>query len=461
MFTSLLFYGELTAALLVFYLLPGRWRVAGLLAISIAFYFSLAPGWFWLLAVQALVGYCAGLGLARVATDRARRLVLAAGLVPIVGALLLLKTAVATHSILLPLGVSYYTFKLISYVLDIYWDEAAVETRPTAFATYVAFGPQMISGPIQRHDGFLPQLATLRAGRFDRTLFEAGLCSIVQGLMLKLLVGDRLGAFIAAVDARPAAYQRHVLFVLAACYTLQLYADFNGYTKIAIGIGRLFGVESPQNFAAPFAASTIAEFWRRWHITLSSWTADYVFAQLRMSTRDLGQAGLVLSLSASMVIIGLWHGFTLTFLAFGLLHAGYMSASALTLPARQKLLAPYRRLAPWRAAWGMAAVFVMMTVSQLFWQAHSLGSAMLHVRLLCGSAAAGSLAMSDMRTEIAEPVFVCMAVALYHGLGAPGWAALTRPLDRVVPRWVTGGVSLLLLSALSTESGSSFIYGQF
>ncbi len=461
MFTSLLFYGELTAALVIFHVLPGKWRIAALLAISCAFYVSLAPGWFWLLACQAVVGYSAGLVIARARTDLARRVVVTAALLPIVGALVLLKIDVATQGILLPLGLSYYTFKLISYVLDVFWDEEAAERRPVAFAAYVAFGPQMLSGPIQRAHDFLPQLASLRAAVFDCDRFDAGLCSIVQGLMLKLLIGDRLGAFIAVVDARPDLYHRHVLFVLAACYTLQLYADFNGYTKIAIGIGRLFGIESPQNFAAPFAARNIGEFWRRWHISLSSWTADYVFAPLRMASRDLGQVGLVLSLSASMVTIGLWHGLTLTFLVFGLLHATYISASALTLPIRQRLLAPYRWLAPVRAVFGMAVVFVLMTVSQLFWQAHSMNSAILHFRLLTGLAAAGSLDMADMRTEIAEPVFVCMAIALYHGLGAPGWAVLTGPVDRVVPRWVTGGASLLLLSALSTEAGSSFIYGQF
>ena len=461
MFTALLFYGELTAALLVFYVLPGKWRVAGLLAISCAFYLSLAPGWFWLLGVQAAIAYFAGLGLSKAENDLTRRIVLTAGLLPVAGALVLLKFNVAVDGMLLPLGISYYTFKLVSYLLEVFWDESAVEVRPGPFAAYVTFGPQMLSGPIQRPFDFLPQLAKLRKGTLDRELFDAGLVSIIQGLMLKLLIGDRLGVFIAAVDARPDAYERHVLFILAACYTLQLYADFNGYTKIAIGIGRLFGIESPQNFAAPFAARNIQEFWRRWHISLSSWTADYIFAPLRMASRDFGQTGLVLSLSASMIIIGLWHGFTLTFLVFGLLHAGYMSVSALTLATRQKLLAPYRWLQPLRAIAGMTFVFVLMTVSQLFWQAHSIGSAMLHVRLLTGYVAAGSLAMSDMRTEIAEPVFVCMALALYHGLGAPGWTILTRPIDAAVPRWVTGGVSLLLLSALSTEAGTSFIYGQF
>ncbi len=461
MFTSLLFYGELTAALLVFYLLPGTWRAAGLLAISCAFYLSLASGWFWLLGMQALIAYAAGVGLARAESDPTRRMIVTAGLLPIVGALVALKLNVAVRGILLPLGLSYYTFKLISYLLEVFWDQEIVEMRPVSFAAYVTFGPQMPSGPIQRPFDFLPQLARLRAGTFDRDLFNAGLTSILQGLMLKLLIGDRLGAFIAAVDARPADYDRHVQFALAACYTLQLYADFNGYTKIAIGIGRLFGIESPQNFAAPFAARNIQEFWRRWHISLSSWTADYIFAPLRMASRDLGRASLILSLSASMVIIGLWHGFTLTFLVFGLLHAGYMSVSAITLSARQKMLAPYQWLQPLRAVSGMAVVFILMTISQLFWQAHSIGSAMLHVRLLTGYVAAGSLTMSDMRTEIAEPVFVCMAIALYHGLGAPGWTVLTDPIDRAVPRWVTGGVSLLLLSALSTETGSSFIYGQF
>ena len=461
MFTSLPFYGELTAAVLAFYLLPGAWRVTGLLVLSCAFYVSLASHWFWLLAVQAAIAYATGVGLARAKGEPMRRLILTAGLLPIVGALVLLKINVAARGILLPLGISYYTFKLISYVLEVYWDEKAVEMRPVSFGAYVSFGPQMPSGPIQRPSDFLPQLGLLRSGTFDGDMFEAGLASIIHGLMLKLLIGDRLGAFIAAVDTRPAAYDRSVLFLLAACYTLQLYADFNGYTKIAIGIGRLFGIESPQNFAAPFAARNIQEFWRRWHISLSSWTADYIFAPLRMASRDIGQAGLVFSLSASMVIIGLWHGFTLTFLIFGLLHAGYMSVSALTLPARQRVFAPHRWLQPLRAVGGMAVVFLLMTVSQIFWQARSLSSAMLHVQLLTGSVAAGNLHLSDMRTEIAEPVFVCMAIALYHGLGAPGWNKLTGPVDRVVPRWVTGGVSLLLLSALSTEAGGSFIYGQF
>jgi D-alanyl-lipoteichoic acid acyltransferase DltB (MBOAT superfamily) len=461
MFTSLAFYGELTAAIIVFYCLPGKWRVAGLLALSCAFYLSLAPHWFWLLATQALIGYFTGLALAKTRPDTTRRLILIAGLLPIVGTLVLLKIGVAAHGILLPLGISYYTFKLVSYIMEVYWDEEAAEARLVPFATYVAFGAQMVSGPIQRAGDFLPQLTAIRAGTFDRARFDDGLASIVHGLMLKLLIGDRLAAFIATVDENPGLYHRHILFVLAACYTLQLYADFNGYTKIAIGVGRLFGLESPQNFNAPFAARNIQEFWRRWHISLSSWTADYIFAPLRMSSRDFGQAGLILSLSTSMIIIGLWHGLTLTFLVFGLLHATYMSVSALTLPARQRLLAPHRWLAPVRAVFGMAIVFILMTISQLFWQAHSMDVALLHLRLLSGFAAAGSLDMSDIRTDVAEPVFVCMAVALYHGLGAPGWAALTRPIDAAVPRWVLGGVALLVLSALSTESGGSFIYGQF
>ena len=460
MFASLAFYAALCAALGIFYATPAAYRVAALLALSVAFYAVAAPGWLGLLAAQVLVAYAAGRALSRATTDRARSLILLAGLLPTAGALVALKTGNALQGLLIPLGVSYYTFKLIAYLVEIFWDEREAEPKLLDFAAYAAFAPQMVCGPIQRPRQFLRQLPRIRAATFDPAQFESGFFAILRGLMLKLLIGDRLALFIGTVDSAPQDYTRLVLLIVVLGYILQLYADFAGYTLMAIGIGRMFGIESPPNFAAPFAARNVQEFWRRWHMTLSSWVADYIFKPLSLSWRGRGRAGLVVSLFTSMAVIGIWHGFTGTFLIFGLLQGMFISVSALTLPARDRVVA--RRGVPvlLRRIAGAAGVFLLMSFSQIFWQARSVQAALLHLQLLAGQVANGGIGFYDMRTNVTDPVFACMAIALYHGAGAPGFARLRRH-TAFIPNWAVGGVALLLLSAFGIEAGSSFVYGQF
>ena len=460
MFTSLAFYAELAAALGVYYATPATYRVAALLALSVGFYVAQAPLWAPLLAAQALIAYGAGRALSTASTDRARMLILAAGLLPVLGGLLALKTVNAADGLLMPLGVSYYTFKLIAYMAEVYWDEREVETRLGDFAAYVSFAPQMVCGPIQRPRQFLRQLPRLRAGQFDPAQFELGFFAILRGLLLKLLVGDRLALFIGTVDSAPQNYTRTVLFIVVLCYMVQLYADFAGYTLVAIGIGRMFGIESPPNFNAPFAARTVQEFWRRWHITLSSWVADYIFKPLRLWLRGLQRVGLVICLFTSMVVIGVWHGFTGTFLVYGALQGVFISVSALTLPARDRLAARWAMPLWSRQIAGAAWVYLLMSFSQIFWQARSMQAALLHLRLLTGQVGNGGIGFYDMRTNITDPVFACFAIAFYHSAGAPGFAWLRRRMA-FVPDWAVGGVALLLLSAFGIEAGSNFIYGQF
>jgi alginate O-acetyltransferase complex protein AlgI len=460
LFTSLDFYGALIVALGAFYATPGRWRVVCLLLISCVFYLALAPSWFPLLAGEIIIAYVVGGALAKARSDRARNLLLLAGLVPIVGALAGLKLAGALGGLLMTLGVSYYTFKLISYLLEVYWDERQVALDFVDFAAFVSFAPQMVSGPIQRSSHFLPQAPQLRQGRVDVELFEAGFLTILHGLVLKLVIGDQLGGFISLVDAAPQSYSRAVLLTVVLCYTVQLYADFAGYTLMAIGIGRLFGIESPPNFNAPFRATNIQEFWRRWHISLSNWVADYVFTPLSLSIRQAGRLGLVASLMLAMILIGLWHGITWPFLAFGVLQGLHMSVSALTLPARERVLGRIKALAPLRMVFGIVAVYLLMSFSQIFWRAPTIDAAVLHLDLLFGLVDNEGLGFADIRNH-ADPVFACMAIGFWHGAGAPGFALVQRHVGYLVPNWMIGGVALLLISALTQEAGSSFIYGRF
>jgi D-alanyl-lipoteichoic acid acyltransferase DltB (MBOAT superfamily) len=185
------------------------------------------------------------------------------GLLPVLGALVLFKLLGITNNILIPLGLSYYSFKLISYFVETYWDERQVERSWLRFAAFSTFGAQMVSGPIQRPYQFLPQLDEKRFTATDFSFIESGFRLILGGLLLKLAIGDHLGGFVGLIDQNPEKYSWHVVAVSTLCYMPYLFADFAGYTNIAIGIGRLFGIDSPPNFASPFAASNMQDFWRR------------------------------------------------------------------------------------------------------------------------------------------------------------------------------------------------------
>jgi alginate O-acetyltransferase complex protein AlgI len=287
---------------------------------------------------------------------------------------------------------------------------------------------------------------------------------ILGGLMMKLLVGDRLAAFTAPIDKSHSDFSYSIVATTVACYLLQLYADFAGYTNIALGIGRLFGIEGPPNFHAPFAAVNIQEFWRRWHMSLTSWVTDYLFTPLSMSLRELGQTGLVLCIMLNMLIIGLWHGFTVNFLVFGVVQGVLVSATALLVMrlrrrrAGAKPSSGARRLG---ALAGMILTFALMTLSTIFWRSPTWDHGVSILEQVLGVALSGPIGWSDMPPYLAVPAVICMAVALFVGAGAPGAKRLLARIDAVAPQWLQYGVCLFLLSVLSTAGSGRFVYGQF
>ena len=261
---------------------------------------------------------------------------MAVGVAVVVAVIVVFKAAGAWRGLLLPLGVSFYSFKLISYLIEVYWDDESVERDPVVFFLFPAFFPQIVSGPIQRPEPFFAQMRDVMARTIDVEQVETGLRFILGGLMMKLLVGDRLADFIGRIDESHSDYSYSVMLTTVACYLLQLFADFSGYTNIALGIGKLFGVEGPPNFNAPFSAANIQEFWRRWHMSLTLWLTDYLFTPLSMTLRDYGQAGLIGAIFLNMIIIGIWHAFTLNYLVFGILQAVFLSVTVLILGARAR-----------------------------------------------------------------------------------------------------------------------------
>ena len=323
-----------------------RAQNAVLLVASYLFYVS----WHWqplfLLVAGKLLDFVIGRYLGRTAPEPSaarRRLALAVSLAFSLGALAVFKYsdffAVEANALLtqfglepslsilhwaLPLGISYYTLQRVGYILDVYWQRQAPSESLLQFALFCAFFPQVTAGPISRSGELLPQLQRPRAPSAEQ--WANGSVDFLMGFALKAWAATLLGS--AAVDpvfAAPAAYTVGSHWIAVTSYALQVFADFAGYSLMAIGVARLLGIELPQNFNFPFFSRSLPELWRRWHITLNRWLFDYIFTPLTTSTgwfRGRLDVALMLTFLAS----GLWHGANWTFIAWGAMHGVGMVA---------------------------------------------------------------------------------------------------------------------------------------
>ncbi len=222
----------------------------------------------------------------------------------------------STLSIILPVGISFYTFQTLSYTIDVYRGVIKSTDRFLDFATYVAFFPQLVAGPIVRARELLPQLALVPAWSSHR--FYGGAQQMLRGAIKKVLLADRLGEMVDVVFAGPELYSGVSVWIAVLAYTGQIYFDFSGYSDLAIGAAKMLGYRFPVNFRHPYLATSIADFWRRWHMTLSRWLRDYLY--ISMGGNQHGSAATYRNLLITMILGGLWHGAAWTFVLWGLWH---------------------------------------------------------------------------------------------------------------------------------------------
>ena len=289
-----------------------------------------------LLMVSTVVFYYLGIGIGRAKTERAASWLKVLGVVLGVGVLIYFKylnffidsfsqlfenmglhTNWHTFNIIMPLGVSFFTFKLISYVLDIYSGEIEPTQNVVDFATYIAFFPCILSGPIDR-PRFISQLKQKRNFDYDQAV--DGMRQILWGLFKKVVVADNCAVYVDNVFSTYTEQSGSTLVLAIILYSFQLYADFSGYSDMAIGVGKLLGFSITRNFNYPFFAPNVADFWRRWHMSLTSWVTDYVFTPLSFQFRRWGKVGIIFAIIINMVVIGLWHGANWTYVLFGVYH---------------------------------------------------------------------------------------------------------------------------------------------
>lgn len=223
----------------------------------------------------------------------------------------------AAH-IIVPIGLSFFTFKLMSYTLDIYHGKISYEANVLNFANYIAFFPTILSGPIDRPKPFLKQLSQIRLFSPDNLM--SGFRRVLWGLFMKMCIADRLDLYISAVWNN---YEHHsaisILFA-SLLYPFQMYADFSGYSEMAIGVSLMLGFKVAENFKRPFFTINIAQYWSRWHMSLTSWLTDYVFMPLNIKVRNWETNGTIAAIMLNMTFIGMWHGADWTFFLFGIYH---------------------------------------------------------------------------------------------------------------------------------------------
>jgi alginate O-acetyltransferase complex protein AlgI len=323
-FNSLAFFVFFPIVVAAYFITPLRARWIVLLLASWFFYAWWRPEYIVLLLVSTTVDYTVGRLLGREERPSRRKLYLGASLAVNLGMLFFFKYlgffSGGRFSIVLPVGISFYTFQTIGYGLDVYRKKYEPEKSFGRFALFVSFFPHLVAGPIMRAPALLPQFHTAKKWDFDRVV--SGLGWMAWGMFKKVVIADRAAHFVTAVYGDPTRFQGATVIFATYLFAFQIYCDFSGYSDIAVGAARVFGIELMQNFDRPYVAATIPEFWRRWHISLSTWFFDYVY--LPLGGNRVGRARLFLNVAVVFLLSGLWHGASWTFVLWGAFHGALM-----------------------------------------------------------------------------------------------------------------------------------------
>lgn len=333
LFSSVSFlYFFLPLVLILYYLSRNRlWRNAVLLLASLVFYSWGEPRFLLLMLFSALAAYLCGLGIEHYRDrTRIRKLFLVLSLVILLGCLVVFKyltflcdnlsaltgLPIPLPAITLPIGISFYTFQILSYVIDLYRGRVSVQRSYFRFLLYVSFFPQLIAGPIVRYETVESEMYS-RSESWDDVI--CGLRRFIVGLAKKVIIANNVAVVCDTIFDAPSLAGTLALWLAALCYTLQIYFDFSGYSDMAIGLGRMFGFHFLENFNYPYAASSITDFWRRWHISMASWFRDYVYIPLGGSRVSLPRH--VFNILVVWSLTGLWHGAAWNYLLWGVLNA--------------------------------------------------------------------------------------------------------------------------------------------
>jgi len=389
-----------------------------LLVANVIFYGSGTPWHLAVLGVPSIIDYAAARRIEAATDARTRKQWLQFSIACNLGLLAYFKYAdffvdtvahlVGTSTlpllIALPVGISFFTFKTMSYTIDVYRGEIPACRSLWRYAMFVSFFPELVAGPIVRASIFLPQMDRPLTPRWGRTVI--GLQIALIGVAKKLLIADRLASFSDSVFDAPAAFSQGTVIAAVIAYSLQIYCDFSGYSDIAIGVARIIGFDLPENFDMPYLATSITEFWRRWHMTLSRWLRDYLYIPLGGNRR--GPWRTYLNLAITMLLGGLWHGANWTFVAWGLLHGLGLAVHKLVRSRATSDAAP-RSMLGTVLSW--AATYTFVCIGWVFFRSPDFATAATVLAKMAGLSPGGV-------TWLYAPLFMVVpAVVAAHAIG--------------------------------------------
>ncbi len=477
LFNSLAFLIFFPLVVIVTLLLPMRYRWLWLLPASCFFYMYWKIEYGFLLLFTASIDYLAALAMPK-ASPAWRRLLLVISLVSNLAVLFFFKYfnffnhnlqalfhslhlpwAVPFSDLLLPVGISFYTFQSLSYTIDVYRGVIPIERHYGRFLLFVTFFPQLVAGPIERARNLLPQF--YQQFEFDYQRITDGLRRMAWGFFKKLVIADRLAVYVNTVYNHPADFSGGPVWLATYFFAFQIYCDFSGYSDIAIGAAQVMGFTLMENFRRPYHSRSIREFWQRWHISLSTWFKDYLYIPL--GGNRVGAGRRQLNMLVVFLISGLWHGANWTFIIWGALHGFYMVFSGWVAPLRSRLYM-WSGMVHWPrllAAMQVVVTFHLVLFSWIFFRANSLSDALLILKKLwIWPAAHQSVALGKVEMAVA-----LLALLLLAGVEWIQQKGSWRRLLADKPVWVRRSlyyalVMIILLFGMMTRE-QQFIYFQF
>ena len=471
----------LAATLVCYYIIPALYRWIVLLVASIVFYMFAGSTVIWVPTLIILSTFFVGLQIEVLKSDITKNIVYLIGITFSLALLLFFKYVnffistfldgwsllttlgknESSHSIspffielIVPLGISYITFQSIGYLIEIKRGNQIAEKHLGHFATYIMFFPKLLAGPIERAHNFLPQLKDIPSFNYDNLWY--GLKRIVWGLFKKLVIANRLSMYTDAVFNNSTHHSGLTLLIASLLYTVQMYSDFSGYTDMALGTARLFGFRLMENFNHPFSAKSVSDFWRKWHISLSSWVSDYIYNPIAINRRNWNKWASIFAALITFIILGFWHGANWCFIVFGLLQGIILSFELLTRKIRKKIRSKFSTYVT--NVFCISYVFLYFTFSLIFFRANSISDAIYTVKTIFKFSTSLFI---DLNTLIFALIGIIMLVVLEF--------SSSRNEDRTIPfdsnNWLKTqffyGVILVVILVMGVFDGGQFIYFQF
>ena len=470
--------------LLFYFVLPKKLKWPLLLAASYFFYMIWNPPLIFLILFTTAVSYVSAIIIEKTENKARKKFWLAMTLITSLGVLFFFKyfnfladSAISVWNffggnaddlvlkLILPVGISFYTFQTLSYVIDVYRGDIKAERHFGWYALFVSFFPQLVAGPIERPDNLLPQLKADH--KLEASNAFAGIQKMAVGFFKKIVVADLIAEFVNSVYNSPESATGFGIVIASVLFSVQIYCDFSGYTDIAIGCARVMGIRLMQNFNRPYQARSIKEFWARWHISLSTWFRDYLYIPL--GGNRCSKARHFFNIFVVFFVSGLWHGASWTFVVWGVLHGVYQIVGALTKKPRERIYKALKikteslAFVLWQRFW----TFVLVCFSWIFFRANSFSDALLLIQRLFTEWNTGFFTetLSSMGITVTAVLVTLLSVLIMSMLdtvtsdekiGESGTAS-----RQYTALWILFVVAIAWCLLLSVGGASAFIYFQF